>query len=155
MTNFLFLRWLQNKYPTQWRRKGRPPDFKKKRCWTLSLFIYDEGLKRPKTQQVLTNRLIPSEVCEHFSYLVRSRNPPPMSVVMSSWLCPPRRDEEPESRSVDWLWIPRQARNDMPFFSKATIFDGGSLLMTDKTTHFISSFTEMSEKLFENGFPYC
>jgi hypothetical protein len=43
----------------------------------------------------------------------------------------------------------------MLFFSKATIFDGGSLLMTDKTTHFISSFTEMSEKLFENGFPYC
>jgi len=121
----------------------------------LSLFIYDEGLKRPKTQQVLTNRLIPSEVCEHFSYLVRSRNPPPMSVVMSSWLCRLGGTKEPESRSLIDSGFRVKRRNDMPFFSKATIFDGGSLLMTDKTTHFISSFTEMSEKLFENGFPYC
>ena len=29
------------------------------------------------------------------------------------------------------------------------------LAMKKNTTHFISSFTEMSEKLFENGFPYC
>ena len=70
----------------------------KKRCWMLSrlisanfLLIYDEGLKRPKTHKVLTNRLILSEVCEHFSYLA----------------------------------------------------------MKEKTTRFISSFTEISEKLSE------
>jgi hypothetical protein len=61
------------------------------------LLIYNEGLKCPKTQKVLTDRLIPSEVCEHFSYLA----------------------------------------------------------MKDKTTRFISSFTEISEKLSEYGFPYC
>ena len=73
------------------------------------------------------------------SVLVRSRNSPPMAVVMSSWLCPPRRVEESESRSVDWLWIPRQRGMTCFFFSKATVFDGGSLLSALETQTTIKS----------------
>jgi hypothetical protein len=60
--------------------KGRSPKFQKKRCRMLSRFIsanfpliYDEGLKRPETQKVFTDRLIPSEVCEHFVYLAMKK----------------------------------------------------------------------------------